>query len=215
MAQSSIKDGNGHADHWDTPGPWLGMLMGFGTPLCVFLLSGLGWGGGLAAFAVLGAIAIAIMRRFSGDDATHVFGSPALARYNTRFLLAMMAYVAGLLIAMFIYNREMPTGPLAYAVPLLPTLPLLTMIAVMGRYLVEETDEYLRHRTSLSALIGLGLVLVVGTAWGFLETFGLVPNIWAWWVVPVWAIGLGIGQGILARYDRAADQADADVEEPS
>ena len=28
----------------------------------------------------------------------------------------------------------------------------------------------------------------------FLEMFELVPHIWAWWVLPVWAIGLGLAQ---------------------
>ncbi|MEM6857016.1 MAG: hypothetical protein AAF559_04020 [Pseudomonadota bacterium] len=120
----------------------------------------------------------------------------------------MMAYMGGMLMVMYVYNNDMPVGALAYAVPLLPTVPLLAAMGVMGRYMVEETDEYLRHRTSLAALIGLGLVLVVGTLWGFLETFELVPHIWAWWVFPVWAIGLGIGQSLLARYDRIAERAE-------
>ena len=125
-----------------------------------------------------------------------------MARYNSRFMLATLGYVLGMLVAISIHNSGMPVGPLAYAVPLLPTLPALAMIFVMGRYLVEETDEYLRHRASLSAIIGLGVVLVLGTVWGFLETFGLVPHIWAWWVVPAWAIGLGIGQAMLSLSER-------------
>jgi len=214
MTYSGIEKAEKQTSSWDTPGPWLGMVMGFGTPLCVFVLNAAGWIAGLAAFGVMGAIAFAVIRRFPSENAARIYGSAALARYNTRFLLAMMAYIAGLLAAMFLYNNDMPTGPHAYAVPLLPTLPLLAAIGVMGRYMVEETDEYLRHRTSLSALIGLGLVLVVGTVWGFLETFALVPNIWAWWVFPVWAIGLGIGQGLLARFDRAAEKANDEDAHP-
>ena len=82
-------------------------------------------------------------------------------------------------------------APILWAVALLPILPVLGMIAAMARYLKEEDDEYLRLRAVNGALAGLALVLVVGTAWGFLEMFGLLPSIWAWWVFPAWSVGLG------------------------
>ena len=46
----------------------------------------------------------------------------------------------------------------------------------------------------MAALFALGVVLAIGIFYGFLETFELVPHIWAWWVLPVWAIGLGLAQ---------------------
>ena len=36
--------------------------------------------------------------------------------------------------------------------------------------------------------------LAAGIFWGFLETFELVPHVPAWWVLPVWAGGLGVAQ---------------------
>ncbi|MEL6541033.1 MAG: hypothetical protein AAFQ34_06490 [Pseudomonadota bacterium] len=197
---------------WKTPGPWLGMILGLGSPATMFAFNRGGWIAGLALVAILAALAVVVVRRLKGEHVARIYGSPALVRYNTRFMLAMAGYVLGMLIAISIHNSGMPAGPLAYTVPLLPTLPALAMIVVMGRYLVEETDEYLRHRASLSAIIGLGVVLVLGTVWGFLETFGLVPHIWAWWVVPAWAIGLGIGQGLLSRSERKAENASAEDE---
>jgi hypothetical protein len=214
MAYEGIENADRNTSYWNTPGPWLGMLMGFGTPLLLFVHLRLGWIAGLVVLAAMVAIAVAITLRLSGEHVVRVYGSRALMRYNTRFMLAMMAYVVGMLIAMAIYNDGMPAGPLAYAVTLLPALPALAMIVVMARYLVEEQDEYLRHRASFSAIIGLGLVLVLGTTWGFLETFGLVPHIWAWWVLPVWAIGLGIGQALVSRHERMAE-ADHEDDQPS
>lgn len=198
-------DETGQADLWNTPGPWLGMLMGIGTPLLLFLYNRIGWIAALVMLATMVAIAVAVTWRLSGEHVVRVYGSRALMRYNNRFMLAMLAYVVGMLIAMAIYTKGMPAGPLAFAVALLPTLPTLAIIVIMARYLVEEQDEYLRHRASFSAIIGLGLVLVLGTTWGFLETFGLVPHVWAWWVLPVWAIGLGIGQALVSRRERAAE----------
>ena len=34
----------------------------------------------------------------------------------------------------------------------------------------------------------------IGSFWGFLETFELVPHVPGWWAVPIWALGMGLGQ---------------------
>ena len=120
--------------------------------------------------------------------------NPVMVRYNRRFLAASFGYVLGLGIAIALWNTYEPSGPVVFAIALLPTIPTFAMIWAMGRYLVEETDEYLRYRTVRAALMSLGMVLAIGIFWGFLEMFKLVPHIWAWWVLPVWAIGLGLAQ---------------------
>ncbi len=120
--------------------------------------------------------------------------NPVIRRYNRRFLVAAFGYVLGLGIAIAIWNSYSPTGPVVFAIALLPTLPTFAMIWAMARYLVEETDEYLRYRTVRAAIMSLGGVLTIGIFWGFLEMFELVPHLWAWWVLPVWAGGLGVAQ---------------------
>lgn len=120
--------------------------------------------------------------------------SPVMVRYNRRFLAASFGYVLGLGIAIGIWNTYELSGPVVFAIALLPTLPTFAMIWAMARYLVEETDEYLRYRMVRAAIISLGGVLAIGIFWGFLEMFELVPHIWAWWVLPVWAVGLGLAQ---------------------
>ncbi|MGB3794893.1 MAG: hypothetical protein WA957_01155 [Alteraurantiacibacter sp.] len=123
----------------------------------------------------------------------------ALRRYNSRFLGAGALYAVAMIGAGTATNYISPDSPLMWGLAILPMLPAFGMIWAMMRYLAEETDEYQRHRAVNASMIGLGLVLVIGTGWGFLETFGLVPHIWAWWVFPTWAIGLGIG---MARTER-------------
>lgn len=120
--------------------------------------------------------------------------SPVMVRYNRRFLAACFGYVLGLGIAISLWNAYDLTGPVVFAIALLPTIPTFAMIWAMGRYLVEETDEYLRYRTVRAAIMSLGLVLAIGIFWGFLEMFELVPHVWAWWVLPAWAAGLGLAQ---------------------
>ncbi|WP_017664507.1 hypothetical protein [Porphyrobacter sp. AAP82] len=118
----------------------------------------------------------------------------AIIRYNRRMLAASFGYVLGLGIAVALFNSTTLPPPAVFAIALLPTLPTFVMIWAMARYVIEETDEYLRYRNVKAALISLGLTLAVGIFWGFLETFELAPHVPAWWVLPVWAGGLGVAQ---------------------
>ena len=121
------------------------------------------------------------------------YASPALMRYSRRLAAAGFAYMVAFLTVVHVFDRYEPgVGP-TIALALLAVAPAMAMIVVMIRYLAEETDEYLRHRAACAALFGLAVVLALGTFWGFLETFGLLPGVWAWWVFPVWAAGLGVG----------------------
>jgi hypothetical protein len=126
---------------------------------------------------------------------TKGIGSPALARYARRFLLASFAYLVCFLGAAKVYDRFEPGKAVTLGLAALSVLPVLAMIWIVVRYLAEETDEYLRGRAVVSVLFGLFFVLVLGSLWGFLEMFGLLPGLWAWWVFPTWAIGLGLGHG--------------------
>lgn len=128
--------------------------------------------------------------------------SPALQRYNRRSLIWATCYVAALGTAMTVRSAIHPQGPLLWLIAVLPSLPIFYFIWAMGRYLVEEQDEYLRMRQVHAGLIATGLLLAAATFWGFLETFGVAPHAFGWWAVPVWAIGLGLGQFVLARRDR-------------
>jgi hypothetical protein len=185
---------------WHTPGPWFGLATGTAAPIAALASAGvISIPVALALAAIPAALAVQMLRTLRGADLAQSLAGPAINRYNLRMMAASLAYVAGLLIAVWVFNRFQPEPSIVFAISLLPTVPALAMIFFMFRYIVEETDEYLRHRASLASLIGLGLVLGLGTIWGFMETFGLVPHVWAWWVVPAWAIGLGIGQAILGR----------------
>ena len=133
--------------------------------------------------------------------------SPATRRYNRRMLIWSVGYVLCLGIAMTVRNYLDPQGPLLWAIALLPSAPMIFFVWTLARYVIEEEDEYLRYRQTSAALIGLALVLLAGTLWGFLETFGVAPHVPAWWVVPVWAIGLGLGQMIMASAERRAGRA--------
>ncbi|MBF7012959.1 hypothetical protein QUC32_25380 [Novosphingobium resinovorum] len=127
--------------------------------------------------------------------------SPATRRYNRRGLIWAFGYVIFLFVAVF-GAKSGASGPLLWLLALLPALPIFFMLWTMARYLVEETDEYLRMRVINAALWATGLLLAVATVWGFLETFELVPHVPGWAAVPVWAVGLG-ASSIVNRWREA------------
>ena len=150
-------------------------------------------------YAIMGAMAapmlllIPFVRSTEALTAARGCSSPAVRRYNRRSLIWAFSYVVALMFAITVFNSLQPTGPLLWLLALLPSLPILYLVWTMGRYLAEETDEYLRMRTVHAALFATGLLLSVATIWGFLENFGVVPHVQGWAAMPVWALGLGLG----------------------
>ena len=121
--------------------------------------------------------------------------SPAIAAYNRRMLIWSFAYMISLFAAITVFNQLKPTGPLLWIIAVLPALPILYFVWALGRYLAEETDEYIRMKQISAGLFSFCLLMVLATVWGFLEMFGVVPHVPAWAAIPIWAIGLGLGHG--------------------
>jgi len=78
-------------------------------------------------------------------------------------------------------------------VAVLPALPIIGIFGAIGRYLVEEQDEYVRMLMVRQILWASGLTLSFATIWGFLNNFGLVGHADGYWLIALWFIGLGIG----------------------
>lgn len=154
------------------------------------------WGGWqtMVAVGVPMLLLIPMIRSLERENKTKGCVTPAMRAYNRRSLIFAFSYMAALFIAILATDAWKPTGVLAYALAILPSLPLIYMVYAMSKYLSDETDEYLRMKAIMAALFGTGVLLVVATVWGFLESFSLAPHQPSWWAVPVWAIGLGIGQ---------------------
>jgi hypothetical protein len=113
--------------------------------------------------------------------------------YNVRILGLSVAYVVLLFGADWLFRQHRIGGAAAYAVAVLPALPIVGVFVAIGRYLIEERDEYLRMLMVRQSLIATGLTLAVATVWGFLESFGLAPHVDAFYVAVLWFLGLGVG----------------------
>lgn len=149
---------------------------------------------GMAVMLVPMLLLIPLVRASERMQRAAGSASPAAARYNRRMLAASFAYVIGFLVAVALFVDQTVSKPVAAMLSLLPTFGTFGMIWAMARYVIEESDEYLRVRTVNAALVATGLLLATGTFWGFLTTFGVAPHVPMWVLVPIWAMGLGIGQ---------------------
>lgn len=119
--------------------------------------------------------------------------SRAISAYNRRVILLSLVYAALLFGAVAAFRWHLLSGPVAYLAAIAPALPIIGIFAAIGRYFIEESDEYLRVMMVRQALIATGFAMSITTAWGFLENFDLVPHIYAYYAAILWFGGLGIG----------------------
>src|SRR6476620_1339177 len=119
--------------------------------------------------------------------------SPAWARYNWRVVGLSLLYATFLIAAVYGFKHQLVPTALKYPVAILPALPIVGIFGAMGRYLVEEQDEYVRMLTVRQMLWAMGFTLSCATIWGFLDNFGLVGRADGYWIVILWYFGQGIG----------------------
>ena len=119
--------------------------------------------------------------------------SLAIRRYNRRVIVLMLIYAAILMAVVYSFNHHLLSGPPAYVAAILPALPVIGVFGAIGRYLVEETDEYVRMLTIRQTLYASGFALSIATAWGFLEAFDMVGHIESFYIAVLWFAGLGFG----------------------
>lgn len=128
--------------------------------------------------------------------------NPAQRRYIWRFSATMGAYAVVLFFSTWAAATWHAKGALLVLLSVLPAVPLLGVILVMGLYLTEERDEFIRNRLVTSMIGGLGLLLAVTTVWGFLEMGEVVRHFPTFLTFPAWCAGMGIVQCLLNLRDR-------------
>ena len=119
--------------------------------------------------------------------------TPAWKRYNWRVIWLSLLYGAFLLPAVYGFKHQLVPHSVAWLVAILPALPIIGVFVAIGRYLVEEQDEYVRMLMVRQTLWASGFALSVTTVWGFLENFGLVGHVEAYYISVLWFFGLAIG----------------------
>ncbi len=125
----------------------------------------------------------------------------AVRRYHRRLIPTAGLYVAAIFAATWAFRHERPQGAAAIALAMLPAIPILAMIGIVGLYLKEESDEFLRMRVAHALLWAIGLTLAACSVWGFLDNYGLVARLSLFYVVVAFCVAFGLSSCILAlRY---------------
>ena len=110
-----------------------------------------------------------------------------------RVIWLSLFYAVFLIAAVYGFKHQLVPDALKYVVAILPALPIIGIFGAIGRYLVEEQDEYVRMLMVRKILWASGFTLSLATIWGFLDNFQLVGHIDGYWIIVVWFFGLGIG----------------------
>lgn len=117
----------------------------------------------------------------------------ALKRYNRAVFTLSVLYAITLVGVEWLFKHHLLSGLFSYIGAFVPALSIVGIFVAIGRYLLEEQDEYIRMLMVRQALIASGFALSLATVWGFLESFGLVRHVDAYYVAVLWFAGLGLG----------------------
>jgi hypothetical protein len=116
-----------------------------------------------------------------------------------RLAALMTFYVVSLLVTTYLFKHELVSGPAAYALAIIPALPVIGVFWAVMRLLIEEPDEFIRLLMVRQSLVATGFCLTVMTIWEFLQNFDLVaPGNGGFGAAFFWFMGLGVG----ALYNR-------------
>ena len=122
------------------------------------------------------------------------YKSPATRRYLIRIIALMTIYLVTLFVAVRAFRGDTVSGVPAYALAILPALPVIGVFWAVMRLLVEEPDEFIRLLHVRQCLFATGFCLTIMTIWEFLQNFDLVaPGNGGFGAAFFWFIGLGFG----------------------
>lgn len=118
---------------------------------------------------------------------------PAFRAYLWRFFPTMAIYVALVFISPFMIEKTHASGPLLWAIAVLPSLPLMAVFWIIGLLLIELRDEYVRMLQIRQSLVATGFALSAASAWGFLEVYAHARHLPLFTVPILWFAGLAVG----------------------
>jgi hypothetical protein len=98
--------------------------------------------------------------------------SVAAKTYQRSTLYIMLGYVFVVLGTSSFVHKHHPQGVTLALMALLPCLPILFLLAAMGRYLRDERDEFQRDNMVKALLWATAATLAVTTIFSFLRGYG-------------------------------------------
>ncbi len=132
--------------------------------------------------------------------------SNAAAKYRNGIIVTMSGYVFALFgVVIYFKNHPQASGVSAYAIAALPAVPVIAMLGVVGIYLRDEKDEFLRWMMIQAMLWATCVVLATTTVIGFIENFTGFKAPPAYFIFVLYWLVFGLVQGILKWQGRPSD----------
>lgn len=111
--------------------------------------------------------------------------------YTIRFLIAVAVYTVLLLIALPLARSQPEGSVVRYVLACLPVLGVGLGVWALWR-LLREADEFQARKLLISLSFSIAFTLVITFCVGMIQSVGGPALDWIW-VIPVWAVGFGIG----------------------
>src|SRR5512142_2075672 len=118
--------------------------------------------------------------------------TPAQRAHIRRPLWLLLAYALILPPLVWLRAHRQVSDLAALAMAIGASIPLLGVFASWGRYLSDERDEYHQALTLRRIALATNATMGAAVVWGFLQAFGVMPLIEAYWIPFVWVVIQGI-----------------------
>ena len=126
----------------------------------------------------------------------------ARKRYFQIFIPAMIGYIISIFVIDYITDNVETAPIVTYTLALVPAVFVFIWVWSHARY-VLEVDEFVRFLQVKSMLAGWVMLMVLTTAWGFLEMFANAPAAPIFYVLPGFYLCYGISSIIIGRQHNA------------
>src|SRR3954470_12579122 len=125
--------------------------------------------------------------------------TPAQRAHVRRTLWLLLVYALILPPLVWIRANTAVAGSIPLLMAVVASLPVLGIFASWGRYLSDERDEYHQALTLRRNAIATNATMGAAVIWGFLQAFGVMPLIEAYWIPFLWVIIQGLNATIATR----------------
>lgn len=120
--------------------------------------------------------------------------TPVAKRYQRSVMQFLVSYAVVLLCASWFVKHDGHERFYLYFWSVIPVVPIIGIIVRMGRYLSEETDEFLKLQKMRALLVGLGALLGALVVDDFLRAFAHAPGFGPFVLFTIFAVANGLAQ---------------------
>ena len=117
--------------------------------------------------------------------------TPAQRAHIRRVLWLMLVYAIVLPPLVWLRTTRHISDALLLVMAIAASVPVLGMLASWGRYLSDERDEYHQSVTLRRIAISTNATMGAAIVWGFLQAFGVMPLVEAYWIPFMWVVMQG------------------------